>query len=224
MRRDYYETCNNTFQREECLQNQVAQAAPVPTGLASPIHRSHHSTVRWIWVAAVVLMLAFMVGVGLAFANGMDPMSLLEYGYPGISLIMFFSSATVLLPAPGFAAVLGAGTLINPWIIGPFAGLGSAVGEMTGYMVGLGSREAIASRHGKWWHRTEGWMKRNGFVTVLLFASFPNPFFDAIGVIAGSLGLPVKRVFAACLIGNTIKYTSLALLGSSALGLLKFFE
>jgi membrane protein YqaA with SNARE-associated domain len=165
-----------------------------------------------------------MVGIGIAFANGMDPTVLLQYGYPGISLIMFFSSATVLLPAPGFAAVLGAGSVINPWIVGPFAGLGSAVGELTGYMVGLGSREAIEARHGKWWNRTEAWMKRNGFITVLIFASFPNPFFDAIGVIAGSLGLQVSRVFLACLIGNSIKYTTLALLGSSALELLKFFE
>jgi membrane protein YqaA with SNARE-associated domain len=186
--------------------------------------RSHAATIRWIWVAAVILLIAFMVGIGLAFANGMDPMVLLQYGYPGISLIMFFSSATVLLPAPGFAAVLGAGTVINPWIVGPFAGLGSAIGEMTGYMVGLGSREAIEARRGKWWDRAESWMKRNGFVTVLIFASFPNPFFDAIGVLAGSLGLPIRRVFLACLLGNTIKYTSLALLGSSALGLLKFFE
>jgi membrane protein YqaA with SNARE-associated domain len=206
------------------LHNQVAEAITTTSKLSSPPRRSHHTGVRWIWVSAVVLLLVFMVGVGLAFANGMDPAALLKYGYPGISLIMFFSSATVLLPAPGFAAVLGAGTLINPWIVGPFAGLGSAVGEMTGYMVGLGSREAIEAHHGKWWNRAEAWMKRNGFITVLVFASFPNPFFDAIGVIAGSLGLPISRVFLACLIGNTIKYTTLALLGSSALELLKFFE
>jgi membrane protein YqaA with SNARE-associated domain len=206
------------------LYNRAGEAVATSSKLSSPHPRSHHATVRWIWVIAVILLLAFMVGVGLAFANGIDPMMLLEYGYPGITLIMFFSSATVLLPAPGFAAVLGAGTVINPWIVGLFAGLGSAVGELTGYMVGLGSREAIEARRGKWWNRAEAWMSKNGFVTVLVFASFPNPFFDAIGVIAGSLGLPVKRVFLACLIGNTIKYTSLALLGNSALGLLKFFE
>jgi membrane protein YqaA with SNARE-associated domain len=204
--------------------NQGAEvAARTPEFVPSPT-RSHHSTVRWIWVVAVILLLVFMVSVGLAFANGMDPMVLLEYGYPGISLIMFFSSATVLLPAPGFAAVLGAGTVINPWLVGPFAGLGSALGEMTGYMVGLGSREAIEARRGRWWSRSEIWMKKNGFLTVLLFASFPNPFFDAIGVLAGSMGLPISRVFIACVIGNTIKYTSLALLGNSALGLLKFFD
>ncbi|HEX3246983.1 MAG TPA: VTT domain-containing protein [Chloroflexota bacterium] len=206
------------------MYNQGAEVAATPPEFAPSPPRTHHSTVRWIWVIAVILLLVFMISVGLAFANGMDPMVLLEYGYPGISLIMFFSSATVLLPAPGFAAVLGAGTVINPWLVGPFAGLGSAFGEMTGYMVGLGSREAIEARRGKWWSRAESWMKKNGFLTVLVFASFPNPFFDAIGVLAGSMGLPIKRVFIACLIGNTIKYTSLALLGSSALGLLKFFD
>ena len=204
--------------------NQGGEIAATTTGFPAAPKRTHKTTVRWIWVAAVVLLLAFMVGIGVAFANGMDPMTLLQYGYPGISLIMFFSSATVLLPAPGFAAVLGAGTVINPWIVGPFAGLGSAIGEMTGYIVGLGSREAIETRRGKWWTQAENWMRKNGFITVLVFASFPNPFFDAIGVIAGSLALPISRVFLACLIGNTIKYTSLALLGNSALGLLKFFE
>lgn len=193
-----------------------------PESAESPSH--HARMIRWIWAGAVGLLIAFMVGIGIAFANGLDPMSLMQLGYPGITLIMFFSSATVLLPAPGFASVMAAGTVVNPWIVGPFAGLGSAIGELTGYMVGLGSREAINPRQGKWWTRCEFWMRRNGFLTILLFASFPNPFFDAIGLLAGSLGYPVRKVFIACLIGNTIKYTGLALLGSSALSLLKIFE
>ncbi|MFN0070636.1 MAG: YqaA family protein [Chloroflexota bacterium] len=204
--------------------SQSGEIGSPPADLSGTPPRSHHGTVRWIWVAAVAALLAFMVGVGVAFASGVDPLALLQYGYPGISLIMFFSSATVLLPAPGFAAVLGAGTLVNPWIVGPFAGLGSAVGEMTGYMVGIGSREALETRRGKWWLRAESWMKKNGVLTVFIFASFPNPFFDAIGLIAGSLGLPIRKVFIACLLGNTIKYTLLALLGNTALGLLKIFE
>jgi membrane protein YqaA with SNARE-associated domain len=184
----------------------------------------HARTVRWIWGGAVGLLIAFMIGIGIAFANGLDPMSLLQFGYPGITLIMFFSSATVLLPAPGFASVMAAGTVVNPWLVGVFAGFGSAIGELTGYMVGMGSREAINPRHGKWWSRCERWMRSNGFLTILLFASFPNPFFDAIGLLAGSLGYPIRKVFIACFIGNTIKYTCLALLGSSALSLMKIFE
>lgn len=213
-------------EREESVLSQSGTGTSPELDSQEPTSTPHGRTVRWIWIAAIALVIAFMVGLGVAFASGVDPLFLVQYGYPGISLVMFFSSATVLLPAPGFAAVLGAPSLINlnPWILGPFAGLGSAVGEMTGYMVGVGGREAIEARRGKWWLKAESWMRKNGFLTVLVFASVPNPFFDAIGLIAGSLGLPVRRVFVACLIGNTIKYTTLALLGTSALALLKVFE
>jgi membrane protein YqaA with SNARE-associated domain len=183
----------------------------------------NRSLVRWIWIAAGALLAAFMVSMGVAFASGVDLLALIQYGYPGITLIMFFSSATVLLPAPGFASVMAAGTIVNPWIVGPFAGLGSALGELTGYLVGIGSREALEKKRGKWWMRSEAWMRRHGVLTVFLFATIPNPFFDAIGVLAGSLGFSARRMFIACLIGNTLKYTSLALLGNSALGLIRFF-
>ena len=49
-------------------------------------------------------------------------------------------------------------------------------------------------------------------------------FFDVAGILAGSLGYPPGKFWLACAIGNTIKYTTLALLGSSAPSLMKIFE
>ena len=198
--------------------------SPATMSVAASPTVNHDRTIRWIWIGATLLFVAMVLAAGAAVMSGVDVASLTHYGYPGISLIMFFSSATVLLPAPGFASVLAAGTLVNPWIVGPFAGVGSAVGELTGYLVGMGSREALEKRRGSWWMRAEGWMGQHGFLTVLCFASLPNPFFDAIGVLAGSLGFPVRKMFLACVIGNTVKYTVMALLGSSALNLLRMFE
>lgn len=202
----------------EASESSVAQPTPSVAAIG------HENLVRWIWITAGALFAAFTIAMAAAFATGVDLLAFIQYGYPGISLIMFFSSATVFLPAPGFASVMAAGTIVNPWIVGPFAGVGSAVGELTGYLVGMGSREALEKKRGKWWNRAEVWMRRNGFLTVFVFASIPNPFFDAIGILAGSLGFSARRMFLACLLGNTLKYTSLALLGSSALGLLRFFE
>lgn len=184
--------------------------------IAEPSALTTARLTRAIWVGSVVLLIALIITIAVALGSGVDLRSLLHFGYPGISLIMFFSSATVLLPAPGFASVLAAGAFANPILVGVFAGAGSAVGELTGYLVGLSSRKAIAPKEGTWLGRAEWWMRRYGFLTILVFASIPNPFFDAIGLLAGSLAYPARRVFVACVIGNTVKYTTLALLGGAA--------
>ena len=51
-------------------------------------------------------VVALTVIVGVA-GQGTDLASLAGLGYPGIILLMFLSSSTVLFPAPGFASVSG---------------------------------------------------------------------------------------------------------------------
>lgn len=175
-------------------------------------------------VSAAAGLVAALLGVWAIWlvSQGTDPRELLALGYPGISIIMFFSSATVFLPAPGLLAVVGAGGLgqFHPLLLGIFAGFGSSAGELTGYLVGLGARHALHPERGRWMRRVEYFMRRWGFLTILVFASFPNPFFDAVGILAGSFGYPARRLWIACLIGNTIKYTAVALLGGTAGGFL----
>jgi membrane protein YqaA with SNARE-associated domain len=170
------------------------------------------------------LLVAGLLVVAAAFlvVRGADLAVLLALGYPGVAVVMFFSSATVLLPAPGFATLLAATALsdLNPWALGLFAGFGSSIGELTGYLVGLGGRGVIESKAGPWLRRCEYFMRRWGFATILVLASIPNPFFDVVGVLAGSLAYPARRLWVACLIGNTIKYTAMAVLGESISGVL----
>jgi membrane protein YqaA with SNARE-associated domain len=177
---------------------------------------------HWV-MPAVSAAGALLVGLLLVLAiylvaRGADLHSLLAFGYPGVSVVMFFSSATVLLPAPGFATVLAASGLVqlNPYVLGLFAGIGSSAGELTGYLVGLGGRKAFHRSDGRWLRRTEYFMRRWGFLTILTMATIPNPFFDAVGILAGSLGYSPRRLWVACMIGNTVKYTALALLGGTA--------
>lgn len=175
----------------------------------------------WVMPAAsagAVLVAALLVVVAaFLVVQGSDLAALLALGYPGVAVVMFFSSATVLLPAPGFATLLAASAFgdLNPWVLGLFAGFGSSVGELTGYLVGLGGRNVLEPKVGPWLRRCEYFMRRWGFATILVLASVPNPLFDVVGVLAGSLGYPPRRLWIACLIGNTMKYTAMALLGDS---------
>jgi membrane protein YqaA with SNARE-associated domain len=173
--------------------------------------------------AVLLLAVLGIAGIFLLSQEVQPEVVLQLLGPPGVSVVMFFSSATVLLPAPGLAAVIGAGASnqFSPWVIGLFAGFGSSVGELTGYLVGLGGRKALhIGERSRWMQRGEFFMRRWGFLTVLVMASIPNPFFDAVGIVAGSLGYSWRRLWAACMIGNTIKYTIIALTGGTLFGLL----
>jgi uncharacterized membrane protein YdjX (TVP38/TMEM64 family) len=173
------------------------------------------ATLRKLAIVGGILLLASALGYAAIVRP--DVSSLAAFGYPGVTILMFFSSGSILFPAPGFAAVLAAGTVWNPVLVGLFAGLGAATGELAGYLVGHGGKRILSLNEGARWRRARGWLERHGFLAILAFALVPNPFFDVIGVLAGSLAYPVRRFWLACLIGNCVKYVAMAVLGGSAI-------
>ncbi len=164
-------------------------------------------------IAGVVLLGAAAV---FAVAKGPDLASLAAFGYPGIAILMFLASTTIVLPAPGFAAVFAAGTVWNPLLVGVFAGVGAATGELTGYVLGMGGGAVLHTRDGTHWKRMRGWLEKYGVVAILLIAFIPNPFFDVMGVVAGSLGYSMRKFWISCAIGKTFKYAAIAYLSNSA--------
>jgi membrane protein YqaA with SNARE-associated domain len=59
-------------------------------------------------------------------------------------------------------------------------------------------------------------LRRYGFFAVLALALVPNPAFDAVGLLAGSLRYPPGRFWLACALGNSAKYIAVAYLGDVA--------
>jgi uncharacterized membrane protein YdjX (TVP38/TMEM64 family) len=175
-------------------------------------------------LAGTMRKVALAAGIVLVFAVTIyavvvrpDISSLAAFGYPGVTILMFFSSGSILFPAPGFAAVLAAGTVWNPVLVGLFAGVGAATGELAGYLVGTGGKKILSLTENKRWRRAQNWLRHHGFIAIMIFALIPNPFFDIIGVLAGSLAYPVRRFWLACLIGNSVKYVGMAALGGTAI-------
>jgi membrane protein YqaA with SNARE-associated domain len=160
-----------------------------------------------------------LVGIWLfAWRSGADPERLAALGYPGVFLVMFINGASILFPVPGQAAVLAGGALWNPLLVGIAAGLGNSTGELTNYLVGRAAGTFIAEeRRPRAWVRLQGWLSRYGFLTILAIAAVPNPIFDAVSLISGSLGYPARRFWLACALGNSVKYAALAYLGSAAI-------
>ena len=165
----------------------------------------------------------FVVGVGiLILLNRERVQELARYGYLGIFLITLVSNATVFVPVPGVMMVFAMGSVLNPFLIAIFAGLGGATGEISGYLLGF-SGQPLAERSERLM-RIQSWMvqnKKRRDLAVFILAAIPNPFFDLAGIAAGTLKIPLFRFWLACALGSILKYLLFAYLGDTALGFLR---
>lgn len=136
-----------------------------------------------------------------------------SWGYLGIFLVSFIGCATVILPVPAFIVVFVFGAIMNPWLVGISAGFGCALGELTGYAIGLGGKKVIEKKHGPWLKRANRWMERyKAFVVITIFAATPLPD-DILGVFCGAIKYDIRKFFLASLTGKLIMNVSLALGG-----------
>lgn len=132
-------------------------------------------------------------------------------GYPGVWLFSLIGASSIILPVPGLAAVCaGAAPAVglNPAFLGVIAASAEAIGELTGYLAGLtGGSFVQKNRH---YPRVRNWVVRRGGLVLFLMATFPNPFFDVVGMAAGSVRYPVPRFLLVTFAGKAIKSTWVA--------------
>lgn len=176
--------------------------------------KTEKKTFRWE-VLASVLVIILMAFIYIANPTEFVIRRIHTLGYLGIFLLMFLSSATILLPVPGLVGIPIAGMFLNPLRVGIVGGIGSALGELSGYFAGCGGRLVIEKNKTRVYKTVKGWMRRNGFLTIFIFAAIPNPFFDVAGLAAGTLDYPVWEFLVACLLGKILKCIVLAYLGRS---------
>lgn len=143
------------------------------------------------------------------------------YGYPGIFLLSFLAYATVFLPAPGVLIVVTMGGVFHPAGVALAAGLGAALGELSGYLAGF-SGQAVVEKS-QIYDKLSRWMSRNGPLTVLLLSAIPNPFFDLAGAAAGVLKMSVPKFLLWCWLGETIKMLIFAYAGAAGADWIDWF-
>lgn len=160
-------------------------------------------------LAIVVLVLYFSKEIA----------SLGSLGYAGAFLIALLSSATIIFPAPGWAVIAAMSASFDPLLLGLAAGLGSAIGELSGYLAGDGMRDLLNSRI-KESKQIEEIVRKYGVLAIGFFAFIPNPLFDVAGVIAGGLKMDWWKFLIACAVGRILRYVLLAFAGQFTLGFL----
>jgi membrane protein YqaA with SNARE-associated domain len=131
-------------------------------------------------------------------------------GYFGIFIVSFVGSASIFLPVPAFILVFLTGRFLNPLLVGFFAAIGCAFGELTGYGIGIGGRKIIEKKYRVFLQKYKKWFKRKFiFPIIILFAATPLPD-DIVGILCGVFKYDLRKFFIASFIGKFILNTALA--------------
>jgi membrane protein YqaA with SNARE-associated domain len=173
---------------------------------------------------AQILLLLLAIGISLAivwltYHYQRELRQLGNYGYLGLFIISILGNATLIIPAPVFVMACAAGLVYGPIGVGIVAGIGSAIGELTGYMAGAGGKALIPQ--GRLYERLHQFMRRHGMLAIFLLAAIPNPIFDVGGLIAGALQMKVWKFLLAAALGKSIRLGVTAWACQSGIPLLK---
>ena len=133
-----------------------------------------------------------------------------RWGYLGVFFIELANSATIMFPTPGQSYTFALGFSLNPLMIGLIGGIGSAIGELTGYAVGAKTGQRF--KGGRLFNRLQKFTMRWGGFSLFLFATIPGPF-EVAGLWAGTVRYPLARFFVFVAFGKILKVTAFALAG-----------
>ncbi len=121
-------------------------------------------------------------------------------GYLGVFVFSALANAVLFLPSARGAIMLAAAMVLNPLAVAILAGAGGAIGELTGYALGRSSRHVLGPAKVPAWLSTR--TERHIGGTILAASIIPNPFVDAVGIVAGRLRYPVPLFLAYSIVGK----------------------
>ena len=147
------------------------------------------------WQAILLLLIAASVlGLLLIPEPTFDREYFERVGYPGLFLVTLMANASIILPTPGFIAVVVAAAVLNPLLVALIGAAGMTIGELSGYLVGRagstitpGKGKAEESRWARWAAFSSKLVKRWGVLGIFVLAALPNPLFDIAGIAAGAV-------------------------------------
>lgn len=167
--------------------------------------------------ALSIFLLIFSIGLSIGIFSLRDYLrDTISLGLLGIFLINFASSATFFVSGPAFLTVIAGGSIYPPLVVALIASLGAAFGDMISFFLGYSGRSLTEHKLKKklWFTILEDLFKAYGSVFVFVIAIIPNPFFDALGLIAGIFGFKPLKFFVLIFLGRVARFIILALIGA----------
>jgi membrane protein YqaA with SNARE-associated domain len=145
-----------------------------------------------------------------------------QYGYLGIFLISLLGAMSIFVPIPYPVVIfiLGGLQTFDPLLIAVAAGLGSAIGEFSGYLLGVGGRKVIGNRYKKKMDFITKLFKKYGSIAIFIFALTPLPD-DLLFIPLGVMRYSLLRAFIPALLGKFFSNLIIAYSGRLSLDIVK---
>lgn len=150
-----------------------------------------------------------------------------QYGYLGIFLMSLVGALSIFFPIPYTVAIftlaglkVGGTWVFEPIWIAVAAGIGSAIGELSGYLIGVGGRKAISGKYKKKMDLLARVFDKYGLVVIFLFALTPLPD-DLLFIPLGVMHYDIVRAFVPALIGKFCMNLIVAYSGRFSIGIIR---
>lgn len=160
-----------------------------------------------IWGLAGLLIVLSVMTAAFIFRSQIEEFAMT--GYMGVLIACFATTSTILLPAPGILVVIQYARFLNPLYVVLLGGLGTSLGEMTGYLIGRSGGDIIDFNED---NKILKWFSKRTYLTVFVFSIIPLPVFDIVGIAAGVNKVNPVLFWCCCFCGKVIKmgaYTAL---------------
>jgi len=138
----------------------------------------------------------------------------IQYQFLGVFFISFIGSLSIVFPIPYTIVILFLGSQgWNPFLLAIAGGLGSALGEFSGYALGYYGARFIGKERRRKMDFFVKIFDRYGPIAVFLFALTPLPD-DLLFIPLGILRYKFWKTFIPCVIGKFLMCFTLAYFGN----------
>jgi len=171
----------------------------------------------YLGLILIVIIILFFIIIGLMGINFGQFLGNLvlnfyslsgEFGiYFGVFLISIFGNFTIIFPVPYVVALIVISAFIgfpgvNPILMGIVGGLGASIGEVSAWLIGKGSQNALKDSEKMNRMKTyvdKGWAP----FLIFIFAATPLPD-DAFLIVLGLAGYSIVKTLIYCFIGKFV--------------------
>ncbi len=196
------------------------ETRPIPAASTRPSFVRQHGRKLAALALWATIVLAYQ---SYAWRSGLTPLEatrrladLASSGAAGGAVFVAVFAAGTLILFPPTLLTIASGVVFGPVEGALFAALGSNLAASISYLMGryLGRGSDLSKAMSGSAGRYAGWMKENGFQSVLLMRLAYAPF-DPVGLLAGFLRIDWARFALATALGSLPCTLSLVLLGAS---------
>jgi membrane protein YqaA with SNARE-associated domain len=144
----------------------------------------------------------------------------LQFGYLGVFIISFIGSVSIIFPVPYTLVIFFLGSVLDPVFVAVSGGLGAALGEFSGYLLGYSGRTVVSEERRKKMGYMVKLFDKYGPLSIFFFALTPLPD-DLLFIPLGVMRYPFVKAFIPALLGKMLMTFILAFSGQQSIELIE---